>query len=289
MSAERKDEFQPWATCFLTDILLSYLEDRFRGKVTIDYATLFRGAEGFEVPQDPRAFLRNVNNWVPLSVLRELLFLSERVSGQSDIAYLAARSYFEEGQSEILSLFEIIFRVLNDVRSTVICAHQIASVQTNYLKLQSFESPRPEPGLYMLARFSESVRPAVGSMHLVRGMAEGFPRLYSFIESLQCSEEISQLRIEDAVREFPGYRTTIRGDRLLILQGDSEQPIVEARKTSLRSELVSPSPDFQVETADAVVVPMRSGAIRVLTNQIETDPQAHSHAQFGYQIVRPGP
>ena len=288
MSAERKGDTHPWATCFLTDILLSYLEDRYPGKATIDYPALFRGVEGFEIPQDPRAFLRNVNNWVPLGVLRELLFVGERVSGQKDIAYHAARAYFEEGQSEILSLFEIIFRVLNDVRSTVICATQWAAVHTNYLKLQSFESLGPESGLYMLAQFEAAVRPAVGSMHLVRGMAEGFPRLYSFIESLQCAEEISQLRIEDAVREFPGYRTTGRGDRLLILQGDSVQPIVEARRTPLKTEAVLPSSDFQVEAADAVVAPMRSGAIRILTNQIETDPQVLPRSQFGYQIVQPG-
>ena len=288
MSAEPRDETQPWATCFLTDILLSYLEDRYRGKATIDYPALFRGIEGFEAPSDPRAFLRNVNNWVPLGVLRELLFQSERVSRQKDIAYLAARAYFEEGQSEILSLFEIIFRALNDVRSTVICSHLWAAVQTNYLKLQSFESPGPEPGLYMLAQFREAVRPAVGSMHLVRGMAEGFPRLYSFIEALQCTEEISQLRIDDAVREFPGYRTAVRGDRLLILQGDSAQPIVEAQKTPLRYELIPPSPDVTVDAADAVVAPMRSGAIRILTNQTETDPPALPHAPSGYRIVCPG-
>ncbi len=288
MSAERKGDIQPWATCFLTDILLSYLEGRFHGKTTIDYPALFRGIEGFEVPQDPRAFLRNVNNWVPLGVLRELLFFAERVSGRKDIAYHAARTYFEEGQSEILSLFEIIFRVLNDVRSTVVCATHWAAVHTNYLKLQSFESPGPEPGLYMLAQFGAAVRPAVGSMHLVRGMAEGFPRLYSFIESLQCTEEISQLRIEDAVREFPGYRTTAEGDRVLIVQGDSARPVVEARKTPLRSEAIPLASDVQIDVADAVVAPIRSGAMRILTNQVETDPQEFPQAQLAYRIVRPG-
>ena len=288
MSSDRKEDSQPWATCFLTDILLSYLEDRYRGKAAIDYPALFRGIEGFELPQDTRAFLRNVNSWVPLGVLRELLVQSERISGRKDIAYLAARAYFEAGENEILSLFEIIFRVLNDVRSAVICSHLWAAVQTNYLKLQSFESPGPEPGLFMLAQFGDAARPALGTMHLVRGMAEGFPSLYSFIEQLQCTEEISQLRIDDAVREFPGYRTALRGDRLVILQGNSAQPTVEGRKIPLRSETVSSPPDLQVEAADAVVLPTRSGAIRVLTNQIETDPQAIPHASSGYRIVRPG-
>jgi len=46
---------------------------------------------------------------------------AERISGRKDIAYLAARTYFEHGREDLLSLFEIIFRVLNDVRSVVIC------------------------------------------------------------------------------------------------------------------------------------------------------------------------
>ena len=149
--------------------------------------------------------MRHGNNWVPLAVLRELLHQCERLTGRKDVAYLAARAYFEHGQDELLTLFGIIFRVLNDVRSVVLCSHRWAAVQTNHLRLQSFETPAPARDLYMLAQFdAKTRRPAVGSIHFVRGLAEGFPRLYSFIEDLRCIEEISQLRIEDIVGEFAG-------------------------------------------------------------------------------------
>ena len=73
---------QPWVTCFLTEILLTYLEERHAGKASIDYPALFRHAEGFVPPPDPEAFLRHGNNWVPLAVLRELLNQCERLTGR---------------------------------------------------------------------------------------------------------------------------------------------------------------------------------------------------------------
>jgi hypothetical protein len=37
----------------------------------LDYPALFRGAEGFDIPSDLESYLSDVDNWVPLSVLRE--------------------------------------------------------------------------------------------------------------------------------------------------------------------------------------------------------------------------
>jgi hypothetical protein len=96
----------------------------------VDFPALFRGIEGFVPPTDPQAFLRQGNNWVPLAVLRELLSQCERITGRKDAAYLAARAYFDHGRDDLLTLFEIIFRVLNDVRSVVLCSHLWATVQT---------------------------------------------------------------------------------------------------------------------------------------------------------------
>jgi len=279
---------QPWVTCFLTEILLTYLEERHPTKASIDYPALFRHAEGFVPPADPEAFLRNGSNWVPLAVLRELLGQCERLTGRKDVAYLAARAYFEHGQDELLTLFEIIFRVLNDVRSVVLCSHLWAAVQTNYLRLQSFETPAPARDLYMLAQFDENTHPAVGSFHFVRGLAEGFPGLYSFIEDLRCVEEISQLRIEDIVREFSGYRVSLGNDRIAVHAPAGPDPVVEARRVALKSETVALSPNILTEIPDIVVKPTRSGTIRVLTNQEETDPQERSHAPSAFRIVRRG-
>jgi hypothetical protein len=101
---------QPWVTCFLTDILLTYLEERYSARSAVDFPALFRGIEGFVPPTDPQAFLRQGNNWVPLAVLRELLSQCERITGRKDAAYLAARAYFDHGRDDLLTLFEISSR-----------------------------------------------------------------------------------------------------------------------------------------------------------------------------------
>jgi hypothetical protein len=92
------EEKPPWVTCYLTDMLLSYVRDELRREKQIYYGALFRGIEGFETPSDPKLFLSDVSNWVPLSVLRELELQCEKISGQKDIAYDAAKDYFSPGQ-----------------------------------------------------------------------------------------------------------------------------------------------------------------------------------------------
>jgi hypothetical protein len=105
-------EKQPWVTCYLTDILLSHVKEANKGKNVIDYPALFRGIEGFETPADPESFLTDVNNWVPLTVLRDLELQCEKISGRKDIAYHAAKAYFNPDKKELPSLFEIIVQVL---------------------------------------------------------------------------------------------------------------------------------------------------------------------------------
>ena len=288
MNQKTREETQPWVTCFLTDILISYVEETLKGKTGIDYPSLFRGIEGFETPSDPESFLKDGNNWVPLPIIRELLWQCEKISGRKDVAYHAARAYFEHGEQELFSLFGIIFRVLNDVRSVLICSHLWAGVQTNYLKLQSFERQGPQRDLYMLAQFGENARPMVGTMHLLRGFCEGFPRLYSPIEEIQCIEEISQLRIEDVVREFPDFAILSEGDLLSIRHRASQRPIIEAVRASLGSEVIPLSQDFWIDMPDPVVVPSLEGRITVLTNQEERDSQGKARATKAYRVVTPG-
>ncbi|HSB69633.1 MAG TPA: sigma-54 dependent transcriptional regulator [Candidatus Methylomirabilis sp.] len=287
MTADPAEEKQPWVSCFLTDILLSYVEETTRGKTAIDYGSLFRAAEGFEPPGDPEAFLRDITTWVPLTILRELHWQCERISGKKDIAYHAAKAYFDPGKKDLLSLFKILFRVLNDVRSVLVCSNLWAAVQTNYLKLQSFEKPGPQPGLYMLAQFGEHARPTVGSMHFLRGLCEGSPRLYG-VDDVRCLEEISQLQIADVVHEFPEYTVATDGDRLEIRHGTGRQPVVEAKWIPLRDEVVPLSPDFWVDLPDTVVVPPRDNQIQVSTPAEETDPLRRRASAWGYRIVTPG-
>jgi DNA-binding NtrC family response regulator len=287
MKADLAEEKQPWVSCFLTDILLSHLEETLQGKTGIDYPSLFREAEGIEAPTDPKSFLKDISNWVPLTILRELLWQCEQVSGRKDIAYHAAKAYFDPGKKDFLSVFKILFRVLNDVRSVLVCSNLWAAVQTNYLKLQSFERPGSRPSLYLLAQFGENARPAIGSMQLVRGICEGSSRLYS-LDDMQCIEEISQLRIDNILREFPDYATATKGDHLEIRHRSSQRSVVEAMKIPLGSEVVSLLSDFWLAMPDAVVVPPQDGRIRVLTNSEEADPRRKPQAVWAYKIVRPG-
>lgn len=287
MKTDPAVEKQPWVSCFLTDILLSNVEETHHGKTGIEYASLFREAEGFEAPVDPESFLKDINNWVPLTIFRELLWQCEQISGKKDIAYHAAKAYFDPGKKDFLSVFKILFQVLNDVRSVVICSNLWAAVQTNYLKLQSFERPGSRPSLFLLAQFGENARPAIGSMHLVRGLCEGSPRLFSR-NDLQCIEEISQLRIEDVVREFPDYAFAAEGHSLEIRHRSSLRSVVEATRIPLRFEVISLSPDFWLDMPDAIVVPPQDGRIRVLTSSEETDPQRSTQEAWGYRIVKPG-
>ena len=88
---QHTEEQQPWVTCFLPNILLTHVEQTIRGKGVIDYPSLFTSIEGFEIPGDPESYLKDVHNWVPLTVLWELHLQCEKISGKKDIAYHAAR------------------------------------------------------------------------------------------------------------------------------------------------------------------------------------------------------
>ena len=282
------EDRQPWITCYLTDMLLSYVRETLHGKTQIDYAALFHGIEGFETPANPESFLADVTNWIPISVLRQLELQCEKISGRKDIAYHAAKEYFTPGRRELPSLFEIIVQVLNDVRSALIFANAWAVSQTNYLKLQSFEKHGPDGGLYMLLQFEENARPAIGAINLTKGFCEGFPRLYPFIDDVRCIEEISQLRIADVALEFPQYEALVDGDSITIRLRASKETVVKARRVFLQSETVSLAPEFMQLSAEAVVVPPKAGHIEVLTQRPATDRPPKGNGSSAYLISRPG-
>ncbi len=282
------EEQQPWVSCFLTDVLISYLDENLEEKTAIDYTGLFRGVEGLETPSDPKRFLRDVNNWVPLAILRDLLSQCEKISGREDIAYHAAKAYFDPAKKELLSPFKIIFQVLNDVRSVFICSHLWATVQTNYLKLQCFENQGPPPAIYMLAQFAENTRPRAGGMHFLRGFSEGFPRLYPSIEDVHCVQEISQVRIEDIVGGFPDFTVTREGDHLFIRHRGSQRVVIEAAKIPLQSEVVPLSPEFWIDMPGAVVVVPHNGRISVFTHKEELDLKKRPQAAWAYKVLTPG-
>ena len=286
MEHTKPDDSQPWITCHLTDILLSYIKELNGGKVPVDYAQLFKGAEGFDLPTDPESFMTDATNWAPLSVLRELELQGERISGRKDFAYQAARAYFNPGKKDLPSLIEIIVRVLNDVRSTLIFCNLWGTAQANYIRLQSFEKNTPETQFYVLAQFDPAGQPALGSIYLLRGFVEGFPRLYPFIDEAHCIEEISQVRIADILWEFPDYKLTTEGDELAVCQNPSKKAVVKAVKVGLKSETVHLSPEFIQAAPDAVVLPPHNGQIEVLTKEVGENSQTTGVAV--YRIVQGG-
>jgi transcriptional regulator with PAS, ATPase and Fis domain len=283
------EEKQPWITCYITDMLLSYVRETLHSADKIDYGALFRGVEGFETPADPKSFLADVKNWIPLSVLRELEFQCENISGEKDITYHAAKAYFTPGRKQLPSLFEVIIQVLNDVRSALLFANMWGASQTNYLKLQTFEKTENDNVLYMLAQFDQNAGPSIGAINLLKGFCEGFPRIYPFIEEVSCVEEISQLRLDDILRDFPLLTVTRQNDSVSIQDRSSEKPLVKATRVCLKTESVALPPDFLQTPPDAVVVNPQNGHIEVLTSEVTSAPPRKVPASlFAYRITTPG-
>jgi DNA-binding NtrC family response regulator len=281
------DEKQPWITCYVTDILLSYLREVLHSENQINYPALFRGIEGLATPADPKSFLADVKNWVPLSVLRELEIQCENISGNKAITYHAAKAYFTPGRKLLPSLFEVIIQVLSDVRSALLFANSWGVSQTNYLKLQAFENQ--DNMLYMLAQFEPNAEPTIGAINLLMGFCEGFPRIYPLIESVSCAEEISQLRVDDILREFPSYSATRQSGAVIIHGRAPNDAVITASRVCMRTETVALPADLAVATPDAVVVNPRDGQIDVLTPEIDSNPQKNIPAlRYAYQITTPG-
>ena len=138
----------------------------------------------------------------------------------------------------------------------------------------------------MLSQFDASARPALGSIHILRGFTEGFPRFYPFIDKIQCIEEISQLRLSDILREFPEFTLKEEGNRFVIGHGSSNQSTVEATRVSLKTEKISLSPDFMQVSPDTMVVTPWDGQIKVLTHEVGSGSQNDSVS--AYQIVQSG-
>jgi transcriptional regulator with PAS, ATPase and Fis domain len=279
---------QPWITCYVTDMLLSYIRESLHGEHKLDYAALFRGVEGMETPSDPRSFLADVKNWIPLSVLRELELQCEQISGQKDISYHAAKAYFAPGRKQLPSLFDVIIQILNDVRSALLFANIWGASQTNYLKLQAFEKPETDNPLYVLAQFEQDAGPTISAINLLKGFVEGFPRIYPFVEGVSCVEEISQLRLDNILREFPLFAATRQNDSVTICDRSSGEPLVEAQRVCLRTESVALPPDFVQMAPDTVIVNASHDRFDVFSPEVAFDTQNGPVQCFAYQITKPG-
>ncbi|MEK7306100.1 MAG: hypothetical protein AAB014_00535, partial [Nitrospirota bacterium] len=99
----------PWVTGFLTNLLITYLENHFPGdEAEIDYRKLLTVYEGLENVRVPKEVLKNVNNWVPHEILQETIKICEGISGDKRVTYNAAVEYFDRSKKMLPSIIEII-------------------------------------------------------------------------------------------------------------------------------------------------------------------------------------
>ncbi|MEK6605562.1 MAG: sigma-54 dependent transcriptional regulator, partial [Nitrospirota bacterium] len=196
----------PWATCFLTGMVIRYLDGLDGAAGRMDYHRVMGVAEGFDHIRDPKAFLLDTNNWIPHAVLRELIRRSEEASGSKEVTYRASLAFFASAEGRQPTLIETVAKYLGDVDAVIRCSGMWATAYTNYLRMQAFTRPKEEKALYILVRFLPSVEPLIGNSLLVKGNIEGFSQLYPFVSSVSCEEQYSQLRLAAIVEEFgEGY------------------------------------------------------------------------------------
>ncbi len=204
MASTRSDEavVDPWATCFLTGMVIRYLDglDGVGGRM--DYHRVMGVVEGFDHITDPKTFLLDPNNWIPHVVLRELIRRSEAASGLKDVTHRAALAYFASSDGRQPTLMETVAKYLGDVNTVVRCSGLWAMAYSNYLRMQAFARSGELQTLYVLVRFLPPVEPQVGNSLLVQGNIEGFSQLFPFVETVSCEEQYSQVRLSSIVGEF---------------------------------------------------------------------------------------
>ncbi len=257
----------PWVTGFLTNILITYMENHFPGdEAEIDYRRLLSVYDGLDNVKVPKEILKNGNNWVPHDILRETIRICEEISGDKRVTYSAAVEYFDRSKKMLPSIIEIIAITMPDIRKAIICSDLWASAYTNYLMLQSFQRDESEKEVCLISRFGSGVRPRIGDTLLIKGNYEGFSRLYDFVYDSSLDEEISELRIGEIVGEFMNYKVQEKDNSLLIY--DSKGRIhARAVGVSLIPEKYPIPWEYRYRSKDSFIATPCDGSISVLTRQ----------------------
>ena len=237
-----------WATGFLTRLVLDYLKTHHPSQMRgIDPHAFFKGIEGFETLKDPQALLLDSHAWLPEEVLREVLRTAERVSGRKEIAYEAALDYFirsAEGRNPHPPfIFEIIARMVDDVRTVALCSSLWATAYTTFLRLQSISLDPDRPELIILCQSNEGFRPLLSNHYMVKGNFEGFVRLYDHVEGAYFEEEYLQYRIRDIVDEFDQYEMEESGAGLRIVDRRRHRTVAAFEPVLLAEEEIPFYPD----------------------------------------------
>lgn len=277
------DRETPWTTCFLTRMLVLYLEAI--GKDSkVDYRQILDEVNHLTRVDNPKAFLKDYNNWVPHSALKALTHAAEAAAGTKEVTYLAARHYFQSKQEP--SFLEIVRKLLNNIEQALFFSNLWATGYANYLKLQCvIPSTFDRPQVTILSQFQSNVEPIIGSINFIRGNYEGFAKLFHQITDATCTEEISQLKIETIVKEFDNYEIEKRGPELIIIESRSRKEVAAARKCHLKTEAISFS-SRSLSNPENLIVPPQNEIVAVLS--LEKSDRPSGKEQAVYEIVREG-
>jgi transcriptional regulator with PAS, ATPase and Fis domain len=283
----------PWVTGFLCNILISYLEKHYPSKEReIDYTRIIHTEEGYYPPKNSKAFLRDSNHWFPHSFLKELIRVGEGLTRKKDLAYLATLDYFDPSNQRLPFIFELITEMLQDVQLTLGFSDDWASVYTNYLKLQTCVPPSHRGHeVVILSHFEDFAQPLLANSQFVQGHMEGFPRLYNFVESSRCEEEISQLRLEDIAKEFSGYQVEVTPQFILIREDRSGKKVIEAEAVYLENEELLCLQNSGFSTVPIPIVQPVQNRVLVLCPKVQNHPRIQDVSQQvfkAYQVTRGG-
>jgi transcriptional regulator with GAF, ATPase, and Fis domain len=255
-----------WATGFLSHILIRYLEKQPPSvREPIPYPRILSAAPGFETIRDPEAFLKDINHWIPYTVLSELLRYGEEATGRKDMAYQAALDFFSSANERIPSVLEMIVQLLNNMKWVLMSSNFWAGAYTNYLNLQCLEKPDTHNEVVILAQYDSGVAPLLGNHFLVQGNFEGFTRLYDFVKTSRCEVEFSQIRLRDLLSEFSGYRQEEVGGLVLLQEIGTGKTIAEAESIRLSSEHLQAPRGFHAAPTGQPLLPIEEGGVRVFT------------------------
>jgi DNA-binding NtrC family response regulator len=272
----------PWTTCFLTRMMVCYLDEQ--GAESPDYGGIMADTHLEHGAEDPKNYLMNPNNWVPHVVLQRLVAMAERATGSKEAAYHAARRHFASKQNP--SLVEIIATHLDDVRQVLHFSNLWSAGFTNYLQMQCIPLEDPDRcEATILAKFSDRVIPRLANLALVRGCYEGIAGLFDDIDAPSCVEEISQVALEGLVQEFDRYHLERREgqewkDSIFIIETASKQEIAALKKVGLQTETTPLAPFFQTSLSEGNVCPPIGGRVTCLSPKVTGQYPDPGHAVY---------
>src|SRR5579884_138593 len=279
------DQETPWTTCLLTRMLIHYLE-RIGKEDQIDYREILSEENRPDRIANPKAFLCDHNNWVPHHILKNLILAAEDASGIKEVTYLAAKDYFQAGYGP--SVLEIIAKLQNQMEQALYCSNLWATGFANYFKLQCLAPSEPHfSEAILLSQFGPNVEPIFGNFGFIRGNYEGLTKLFHVIEEARCLEEVSQLKLQNLIREFGGYQIQKKEGRISIIENATKREVIVARPVSLRTELLSAALDYRTRGENLILSP-EEGNFRVLTPEVEEDPKRCEKGNSAYEILQGG-